>query len=967
MTTRSKISNAVKMALLATTAATIALSNPLIAAEQNDDNEEDTKKITVLGSRIKRTQAEGAQPVIVINQDEATEKGYITVFDALKNLSQNTGTVQGSEFSGGFTPDLQTINLRGFGVGKTLFLINGRRVANYPAVYNSDTSAANLANIPFAAVEEIQVLTTGASAIYGSDAVSGVVNVILKKDMDETVFNLLVGAPLEATDKKDIRFQASTGFNWDNANIVLGYQYTDRDRLRGGDFDDYDSDLDYPYGAGVLTRNVLDLNWWTNFFGDSTQRYQDPGAGTCEALANGSVRSFRPGAGYFCGTDAAAETTFRNPTEKHSFFAYGSMQLNDTTELFSDVLYTTSDSSVYRRGIFVSEDVFDTTNIVDTGPFGLQPNWFLAQRMFTGEELNRDLSTQFDNQEYSISFGARGVWGENDWELSFNHSKNELEVERPWLKAQEVVDTFLGTYQGIGFTGDNWWSGTGTFGLRDNLLTPITDANRDIINNVIGIQRYGNEGQSNSLQFIMSGDLFEMNAGAASYALTAEYEEQEIEYIPDELIQQDPIAPYLSGSGWWNLTGYSGGGDRQRAALGGELLLPLSESFELELAGRFDRYDSQSSSIGTRFTPSLKFTWRPLETDLLIRGGYSESYRAPDLAQVHIRTGFFTTATDLTQCLQTYIFNQGQPGGGGDLTGANFDQDTCTSGSQFVQRVGPAAVGSEPLKDETGFSAWFGFSAEVGESQTLMATMTRTSLEDLVQTESIQDILDDELTCFFASLDASRPQPNQAICDAVDARIDRTDGGTTGITGITRFNASPVNADKLVIDALDVVYNWDIPSDFGDWGLRLDYSLMTKREFTAKGGTPQDLRDDPVAGGWVPRSTLVGSLSWRHDDWAARLTGRRVGSTTIRRVLSSRLASGDVRVEPYITYNLSVGYNWSENLQTRLIVNNLFDKEPPRDSTHAFFQAPWYNIFAYPGAGIGRTVNLEATYRIPNE
>ena len=960
MTKQSIIAKAVKLALFAS--ASVAFSATAYAADESDDEEQEearqTETVTVVGSRIKRTDIEGAQPVTVITSEDMAKQGHVTVFDALTNLTQNSSfQFEGPEFSNGFTPDVQTLNLRGFGVGNTLMLLNGRRISSYPAAYQSDTSVFNFGAIPAAAVKEIRILSTGASAIYGSDAVAGVVDVILKDNVDQTTVNLIVGTPTEAdSNPLDTQFKLVTGNSFDNGNVTLAYQYTDREAIKAGEFDDYDSDLDYPYGQGVLTRYVVDLNYWDAYFNPG-EYYQDPGAGTCENMSNGTQRAYRPNVGYFCGDDGAAETTFRNGKESHSLFLHGDYSLSSDVELFGDILYYQSESSNNGQYQFVSEQIFDINGpLVDTA-FGQQPSWFLAQRFFTEEELGRDLDTQFEDDSLSISVGARGYWGAHNWEVSLNNSTYEYTSRNPHWKAEEVISLFLGNYLGTSYDGTDWWDGTGSFGLATNLFAPLDDTSRAAINNAIGEQTYGNETSSTSAQFTVSGDWFDLPAGTVQYATVLEFEKQDFSFIPDERIQQDPPLPNLPGSGWWKLTGYQGEGDRTRSALGGELLFPLHETLNVNFAARVDNYDSDSSSIGTRFTPSMSFEWRPID-ELLIRGGYTESFRAPDLNQVYTTTGFFTGTTDLIQCQETYLAQGGDPtDGDGNNVPDGFDASTCTSSSSFVRRVGSQDLGGEPLKDETGYSAWFGFSAELSENLSMMATLNRVNLEDRVQTESASQLLRQQYECYIDSGDVSSER-----CDYIDARIDRQVDPTTGISSVSRFNVSPRNVAEQEIDSLDVNLRWGKNYDSGRLAIDVDYSHMLSNKYQASADAEVvDLRDDEILGGWDPRSRTTTTLSWTTEDWRVALTGFRRGGVTAWRP-SQRDPERDYRMRPYFTYNFTANYNWSDSFSTGLRVRNLLDAEPPKDETTLFYDYPWYNHYVYAGAGIGRELYLEASY-----
>ena len=117
----------------------------------------------------------------VITAADIEKQGFSNAFDALNNLTQNTGFVQGADYGNTFTPAANAISLRGLGPNHTLTLINGHRVADYPVPYDGSVNFVNLANIPTAIIDRIEILNGGASAIYGSDAIAGVVNIILKR------------------------------------------------------------------------------------------------------------------------------------------------------------------------------------------------------------------------------------------------------------------------------------------------------------------------------------------------------------------------------------------------------------------------------------------------------------------------------------------------------------------------------------------------------------------------------------------------------------------------------------------------------------------------------------------------------------------------------------------------------------------------------------------------------------------
>jgi iron complex outermembrane receptor protein len=921
------------------------------AEEDEASDSDDEMMITVTGSRIKRTEVEGAQPVIIISSEDLAARGATTVFEALKDLTQNSGLqFEGPEAGGSFGAELQTFNLRGVGVGNTLILINGRRITNYPAPYQASAGAVNFGSIPAAAVDQIEILATGASAIYGSDAVAGVVNIKLKRDMEENVLNILYGTPVEAKNKPgDTRLQFITGHTFDNGNLTAIFEYQQRDQILSGEFEEFDSDLDYPFGNGVLFRNNAVFDYW-NIYGWALDATNDgyrppPTEGTCAALNNGTTYSFREGRGNYCGRDDAASTNFRNESDRWSLTLSGNYMLNNDVELFADVMYYNNESRANRTGLGITEDIIDfganRQNI-----FGIPWDWYTSRRIFTEQELGRSLDQRFEDSALNISLGARGTWGEQDWEFSFTQSDYELNTFRPWWKAEKVIETFLGTYQGVGFFGDNWWSGNGTFGFTsDDVYKPADIA---LINDAIGEQQYGNETSSSSLQFVMNGTLTEMENGDLGYAMVLEYERQDFSFNPDERIQQDPIEDYLVGSGWWNLTGYDGTGDRERYALGGELAIPLLETFTVNLAGRIDSYDDVSSSIGTRFTPSITMEWRPSD-DILFRAGYSESFRAPDLNYVYTRTGFFTGTVDLVQCYESHLATGGTPD--------NFDRNDCNASSSFVRRTPGTQLSDteDALKDETGYTQWVGMSWDVMDDLQFTLDYSEMSLEDRVRTESVNGLLRDEFECFIDSGLVSQDR-----CDLVSSRIIRVTDPVTGVSFVDEFNVSPINSALQTIGSLDARMFYRHETDLGTFGLNLEWTHTLKNDYQLEaGGDIIDLRDDPIQGGWDFRSIASAQLSYRYEDFTTTLSTVRRGSSTRYRAPND---DGEWRTSAYTTYNLTASYSVNEQLTLAARIINLTSADAPKDDSHLFFDYPWYNRYVYPASALGRQVYLEATY-----
>ena len=218
-------------------------------SDESAEDEVELTKISVTGSRIKRSEVEGPQPLVVLTKEQIEQGGFISVYDAVSSVSQNTGDFQGAIASGGFTPGAETINLRDFGPGNTLVLVNGKRRADYPFPYSGNDSVFNWNSIPISLVERIEILSSGASAIYGSDAVAGVVNVILIDGLEETSVRVRGGTHLDGGGD-NYNFEISGGGYTDRLSYAWGLEHSQQDPIQGmnrKEFNSYQDDKDPRY------------------------------------------------------------------------------------------------------------------------------------------------------------------------------------------------------------------------------------------------------------------------------------------------------------------------------------------------------------------------------------------------------------------------------------------------------------------------------------------------------------------------------------------------------------------------------------------------------------------------------------------------------------------------------------------------------------------------------------------------
>lgn len=899
--------------------------------EVQQEETEEVERVAVTGSRIKRSDLEGAAPVVVISEADIKNQGFTTAFDALKNLAQNTGVIQGDEFGsqGGFTPNAQTISLRGLAPGQALILLNGRRLSENPTPYNGQSNFVSLSSIPVAAISRIEVLTNGASAIYGSDAVAGVVNIILKQDVDDTTVSLLGGTTKDGGGD-EYRFQIVSGVTERDYSFTYGLEFQQIDPIFATDRDWLDSYEDRPDGLGQPAYGIVVQD---PYVGQNV----DPGTG-CETSGSGYERMLREGVGYYCATNTNGDYSIQNERRKVAGFISGQYDFSPDVEWFVDALITDQLASNRGSRHFIFEDTIGLTPDGSGNLFGGQANRLLMQRQFSFEEMGPK-SAEFDERNLNVTTGFRGTLSNfYEWEVSYSHSTADFESRRSWLKNEVVLDYFYGDFGAVvsGFS-------NGNAGQYD-FYAPITD---DMRNELLGTQVITADSYSRTLFASLAGDLFEMPAGMAQFAAVVEYNKQGYD------LNQDDRTLSTTDVSWYGLTGTVGGGDRSRWAVGLETSFPLTETITATAAARYDRYDDDTTDVGGRLSPMVGLEYRPIDA-LLIRGSYGQSFRAPDMHYVFAgNSGFFTSVYDWTACREDFV------AGGGDPAEFIPSGEAC---SQNIANIRGTRNGSTTLEEEEGTNYGFGIVYEITDGLNFSLDYYKIELENIVTDESVSGLIFDEYECNYS---LNSRDPESGFCQNVFSKIDRAAEGAANAGELAGVNITPTNASRQQITGFDASIDYRLSTEIGDFTSNLQYTNTQSYKFQS---TAEDdyIEYRNLASFSDPRTILTAQVGWQYQDFAVYLTGRRVGSTPINiqpaeySDPASDLYESVSRVHPWVTFNLSAQYRITDNSAISFSGVNITDKRPPRDVTQTGW--PYYNEFAYPGASRGASYYVEYTH-----
>lgn len=901
--------------------------------------------VTVVGSRIKRAQVEGPSPVTLMTSEQIQKEGFNTVHEALQTLSQNTGFGQ-NEFNaaGGFTPNASVINLRGMGPGRTLLLINGRRANDYPFPYNGRSNFQNFNNIPAGAVDRIEVLAGGASAIYGSDAVAGVVNVVLKKDFqgDQLKFKTSF-ATRGGREIADLQWVGGkTGEDW---SLTYAFESYNAAALFAHQRDFMDSAQDNPAPPG--TNGNTGLGGYQPPLGAQIRRQSSTGAtlgyttagfncAAIEGFRNWTYTSSATGAtfGPSCGYDGSpAQQTVANGNRDLSAYLYGTYDLAGDTQAWASVMAYQSNSELGGGTEFWQGGPQPGAAYYDP-QFGVR---ILPLRVLTPESYGGSDGTfqKFDERSYDLSLGLTGTFGESfDWDLSVGGARYKAHRERPRLTVQGAADFFLGTRLGTTTSTTAPGVAAGLPIYRTNLnrlFGPISEADYlSMSTRVI----YDAVSENAGASFVVSGDLFELPAGPLGVAAVVEGSRQSYDLDSDRRLLPDVRSIY-------NLTGTGGGGERSRYATGLEFHVPIFSQLSLSLAGRYDKYDDVTD-VDAAKTWGAGLEWRPFSS-LLLRGNYATSFKAPDMHYVFAeRSGSFGQIVDNLRC-----FREGVPTTGSSCSGA---------GSRYQYQAFTTSQGQRSLSEETGKSWTAGFVWDVYDNLSLSADYYAIDLENVVTVQSGASLLEAEFGCTTGRLPNGQPYSlanNADFCAASLSRITRDELGA-----ITEIRSGPINLAFQGTKGIDATVAYRFPTtNYGNFRANLAWSHVLEQTSRSTPAAPllqyRDLNSNADF-----RSRVRLSLGWDKDGWDATALMNRRGSFPIWNPAAITSMGLDSRIAPFITWNLSAGKKFTDTFAMRVNVNNVFDRIHPSDNTN--FTYPYF-FQAYDF--IGRQIGVEATYK----
>lgn len=898
-----------KLSLAIATAVSISALGMSVPTFAQDETETQLEEVVVTGSRISRDQFSSSSPISTFDTEDLTNSGVVSVDEFLKDVPAFTGYQMGTSTNNGSANGQKKIDMRGLGFNRTLVLINGRRTIGD---VNGD-GAVDLNTVPEALIKRVDVLKDGASTIYGSDAIAGVVNFVLDDEFEGFEAKLNYGTGQSGI-AQNSGFSLKGGVAGDRGNFVMALSYSDQKEMKQEEREFSNATL-YPR----LQDNGQFALQTSGSSNSRRIRVVDPaGNASGQYILDGdSARSFNSATDLY---DYSPVNALVTPNETIQLSGIGKVEISEGLEGFMELTYTrrTSQQRLAPDASFaVSSNVQTPNNGVQRNdfvpasnpfnPFGVNPRNSVGlsnldvriNRRF--EESGGRLFRQTNNQ-YRGLFGVRGSMFDDsvDWEVSYTRAESET------LNATKNYGRF-----------DRWatavdpaaCAASAECTAAGGVLNPFAEFGSISASQMnfltAGDLKDQYLGKLDLLAASLSGSWFEMDGGTAGWAVGLEHRREEGFYSPDEFIggglttggASDPQEGKFSVSELW-----------------GEMLFPITDALSLSTSARYSDYDT---SAGESFTYKLGLDWT-ITDDLRFRGGYSTGFRAPNISELNQgdSTGFPVASSPCEFGDRALA--------AGDITQAAYDNckalgvDTSDAGEYGFawQSLYTTSAPDKPLEPEESRSINLGLVYTPASVEGLRVGIDYWDIE--IEKAIGAPAFNDLYRACFNSVGLSSP-----ACASFP-------------TGFTSFGIFPGDAQSKFgnlglltsngVD-LDVAYGSELSNGMTyDLTFSVTQHLSYKQEFPFTGAGATELVGTARGFNVFPETRFNLGANLARDNWSVSYGMRYIGETVD--ALRSPAATSDAVAETTIYHDLVGTYNYN-NMSFTFGINNVTDQDPP--------------------------------------
>ncbi|MBJ6983538.1 TonB-dependent receptor [Luteimonas sp. MC1750] len=947
----TKLRDAISFALVS--GATVLAGTGVAFAQDSSEQQATTlDRIEVTGSRIRQVDVETAQPVTMISRDEIQAGGFNSVADILQNIPSagsptfsRTSPLTANAEAGG-----QYIDLRNLGAQRTLVLVNGKRLGISPDGFQ------DVSTIPASMVERIDVLKDGASSIYGSDAMAGVINIITRTNFEGAEVNAYFGQYGQGDGQKQ-SYDFVVGMAGDRGSVTIGAEYHNEDGVWARNrFFSRDSYPGYPQYSQTV------VGQWGNWRVGSAGPWQVANPGS-DALGPGEWHN-QDGLSPLDTSRASDQMHVLTPIERRSLFANVNYDVTDNVRFVSDLSYTKRESNrqiagypTQSQAAAVNAPMAANSYFNPTG--GVSPvNW--RRR---GWEVPRTTDTVQTTWRWTAALQGSFDIGERyfDWDVGYMFNENDLAITNngnlyiPNIR-RAVGPSFMNA-QGqivcgtpgaviVGCVPWNPFAGFGTGAVANSLEDPEVQAYLYKQENAVG------RTETNNYFANLAGSIATLPAGDLGFAVGIEHRKEEGGFSPDAIAQSGDSTNLASGPtyGSYSL-------DEVYAELNIPLLADMAFAQELSLsvASRYSDFDTFGDTTNNKF--GLK--WRPMD-DLLVRATWAEGFRAPTIGDLYggtsdtFTTGFrdpcdtvYGVAAGSARCLQDVPVGYRQ-----------LQQGFVPTTAAGQQTPVPFTSGSNPLtQPEFSESKTVGFvySPSAVEGLSIGLDWWNIRIDNTIVSDTPNEILED---CYVALIESRCALFSRSA--ALGYIVDDLQYGVR-------------NSGYAETEGYDLDVNYALTTDYGRFSARWATTYVSLYETKSTNDADEvPSQANGFGGTFRVRSNL--NLSWNYNDFGVTW-GMRYNSGTKESCAGfgdgAHCSLPDYQAPDTLgavvpqnevgsaTFN-DLQFSWNAPWNARIAVgaNNVLDKDPP-----IYYTQPNSGFAFYGGHDIGRFIYARYTQK----
>ncbi|MCF4008056.1 TonB-dependent receptor domain-containing protein [Rheinheimera sp. UJ63] len=964
MFTNNKLSKAVRLAMVFGAATTMAFAGNVIAQETEEEEvkkDGKTERIQVVGSRIRTDGIDNATPLEIISADIAKDQGLSTLGELLRTSTVAAGSDQLiSAYSVGFVTNggagAESISMRGLGANRTLVLLNGRRAG--PAGTRGTVSAFDMNALPVSAIERVEILKDGASSLYGSDAVAGVINIITKKGDDASI-NVSGSKPFESGGET-YRINGTYGTTFDRGSWRVVADHNVNTGLQRGDREFFDCQERYLFNASTGERqdpidprtgqyHCTDSGPGLFNLGGGRFQYDYTNFGFPTVSSTNTTVTQNPAGWYWAGhtpeTDGwldglhpfRLKQTMIPESTVSSLFLQGDYDLTDSVSVYGELLHSSRQTDISSARQFWTADIGFV-------PINLAPGWSGTTRVLPVALTDHFSSETTINYSRAV-LGFEGSFNDWTWDISWQRTHNSGDYEQDII----IRDSMLMAQNALlgGPCAGEKTPLTGLDCVQVNWFTP-EHINGQFSDEVRGFLFGRDIGKTiykqDTVDGYMTGDLFELPAGMVGAAIGAS--------IQTDMIVDTPGVETRRGNSWGlSSAGITAGSANTKAVYAETQIpllrdLPLIESFDLTASGRW----TDVNTYGSDTTYKVSANWS-LGHGFRVRASRGTSFRAPALFELYLegQTGFLGQTVD--PCVN-YV----------ESTNPLVRQNCKAAGipESYIAGVGGSMTtvtggGAGVLEAETSVSKGMGLIYTSPESKFAASV----DYYDVTISDQVSSVAG---AAVLSQCYTSENFANEPFCRQIDRRT-----GVDGDWGVAEVRGGYLNTAEQKVRGVDFKATYQDTFSYGDLRVVWNHTNQIERSFQQFSDSDRLYYITRVGN---PKHVGTLATTVTRDDWQfnwnisyySKTSNYHLyqngNNTTLRGVPVTFVAE----TPTYILHAASVSYSYGDNLDVTVGLANMFDKQPPVVSPTALSVVGNVPLFASQLDYLGRRAFFNMTY-----